>query len=442
MDISILEDNLPGRDTDPVSHLEAGSPVVTKPTGSMEAVARRAALPPSRLQPEEYVPNRIYVDPVIFEQEREKVFYSSWNLVMHLSELEGPGSYRTVDIAGMPVVVCRDQNGLLRAFYNVCRHRGCMVMTRPSGCAKSFQCQYHLWNYSLAGEMIGQGLELKGVAQPLGYKGTGFDRADFPLVEVRVDTALGFIFVNLDPNAQPLDEFLSGVLADKRVCQVLGDHLEVFHFHRQTVKANWKLFVDNSREGYHVNLHEFVRRTSPELLDPRNRSMQWHNLGNGHLAVYADNGDPAMNYGKMAYDDSEASKLKYPLPGMSEGGFFILHLFPDIMINVRSNAVRVDRMVPLTPTDTLLEWRGLGLKGDDEQARASRLANHNLVWGPFGRQLPEDVIAVEWQMNALRYGNRAVSYSIIARHANLTFTDDIEVREFYNEWARLMEFER
>jgi phenylpropionate dioxygenase-like ring-hydroxylating dioxygenase large terminal subunit len=416
--------------------------IAESPPCIMRRIAEQAAAPPAGLSKEEYIPNRVYVDPEIFERERERIFYRTWNLVLHTSELEGPGAYRTVDVAGMPIVVCRDQNGALRAFYNVCRHRGCQIATEPSGCVKRFQCKYHLWNYSLGGEMIGQGLELKGVAQPLGYEGTGFDRKNFPLVEVQVDTALGFIFVNLDPEAEPLEEFLGGVLEDPRVREVVGDHLDVFHLHQQLVHCNWKLFVDNSREGYHVNLHEFVRRTSPELLDLKNKSMQWHNLGNGHLAVYADGDSAAMDYGKMGYDDGGGSKLEYPLPGMAKGGFFILHLFPDIMINVRSNAMRVDRMVPIDATRTLVEWRGLGLRGDNEEVRASRVANHNLVWGPFGRQLAEDVIAVEWQMNALRYGSRAIRYAVIARHADLTFTDDIEVREFYNEWAKLMEFQR
>lgn len=410
-----------------------------QPPRGQNNVALQAQLPPAHLKEENYVRNATYAEATVFEQERERIFYRTWNLVLHESELVGVGSFRTVEIAGIPIVVCRDDKGKLRAFYNICRHRGCTVVTEERGCTNRFRCPYHLWNYSLSGEMVGQGLELKGTPQPQGYNNTGFDRKNFPLVEIPVGSALGLIFVNLDQEAEPLETFLAGVLEDERIISVLNGDLDVFHFHQQIVNCNWKLFVDNSREGYHVNLHEFVRRTSPELLDVTNTAMKWHDLGRGHLAIYADDGSAQMNYGKMNYDNAEGSKLSHPLPGMSQGGLMILHLFPDIMINVRSSAIRIDRMVPLACDKTLLEWRGLGLKGDTPDVRRVRIANHNTVWGPFGRQLPEDVAAVEWQMNALRHGHRAISYSIIARHANLTFTDDIEVREFYKEWKRLME---
>jgi len=114
----------------------------------------------------------------------------------------------------------------------------------------------------------------------------------------------------------------------------------------------------------------------------------------------------------------------------------VINLFPDLMINIRSNVVRLDRMVPLGPDRTLVEWRGLGVKGDDDKMRAIRVRQHNLFWGPTGRNLPEDVLAVESQARAMASDD--VRYSIIAREEDLNPTDDANIRSYYQEWRRRM----
>lgn len=114
----------------------------------------------------------------------------------------------------------------------------------------------------------------------------------------------------------------------------------------------------------------------------------------------------------------------------------VINLFPDLMINIRSNVVRLDRMVPLGPDRTLVEWRGLAVKGDDARMRAIRTRQHNLFWGPAGRNLPEDVLAVESQARAMSAGD--IRYSIIAREEQLNPTDDANIRSYYGEWGRRM----
>ena len=113
-----------------------------------------------------------------------------------------------------------------------------------------------------------------------------------------------------------------------------------------------------------------------------------------------------------------------------------INLFPDLMINIRSNVVRLDRMVPLGPGRTLVEWRGLGVKDDTEELRSVRVRQHNLLWGPTGRNLPEDMLAVESQARAMAADE--VRYSIIAREENLNPTDDANIRAYYREWGRRM----
>ena len=121
---------------------------------------------------------------------------------------------------------------------------------------------------------------------------------------------------------------------------------------------------------------------------------------------------------------------------MKENEQRIVDIFPDLMINIRSNVVRLDRMVPLEPGITLIEFRGLGVKNDNEEMRALRLRHHNLLWGPAGRNLPEDLIVVESQWQSMRAD--AVRYSIIAREENLNPTDDASMRVYYQEWGRRM----
>jgi hypothetical protein len=175
-------------------------------------------------------------------------------------------------------------------------------------------------------------------------------------------------------------------------------------------------------------LHAINRMTQPWVLG-RNSPMKLKIFDNGHSGYWSD-GDAKVNY------KNYAGVMGSALPGMSDDEMRVVNLFPDGVILVRSNVVRLDRMVPLDAGHTLVEWRGLGVKGDSEETRALRLAHHNLFWGPAGRNLPEDILAVESQYRAMQAD--AVRYSILAREENLDPTDDANVRAYYGEWGRRM----
>ena len=136
------------------------------------------------LPPSHFVDTRIYTDAGIFAEERVKIFAKVWNFVCHESEIASAGSFRTATVAGYPLVVVRQSDGGIKAFYNICRHRQAQVVRTCSGQAKAFQCFYHLWTYGIDGR-------LGGVTLPEGYAGTGFDKADYGLREVRVDQLAG-----------------------------------------------------------------------------------------------------------------------------------------------------------------------------------------------------------------------------------------------------------
>ena len=188
------------------------------------------------------IPAPWYTDSRIAELERLNVFSRSWQFAARLEQLENPGQYVTITVAGEPIVIVRGSDKKLRAFFNVCRHHAMTVMNEPCGHAPHMRCPYHGWTYNLEGELRGM-TEFDGVRD--------FDRAKNGLVPIRLETWERFVFVNLDSNAAPLKEFL-GKLAD--LAKLLGlSELKFVERRSYTLDCNWKVYVDNFLDGgYHV----------------------------------------------------------------------------------------------------------------------------------------------------------------------------------------------
>jgi len=193
------------------------------------------------------IPARWYTDPRVAELERRTVWSRNWQLAARLDQLAQPGQYVTADIAGEPIVIVRGDDGVLRAFYNVCRHHAAAVMTAPEGRAPHLRCPYHGWTYALDGA-------LKGVPEFAGV--CNFERSHYGLVPLSVATWEQFVFVALDPAAAPLDAWLANLTT-----QIAPLNLSSLHFVERrtfTLGCNWKVFVDNYLDGgYHVpHLHK------------------------------------------------------------------------------------------------------------------------------------------------------------------------------------------
>ena len=188
-----------------------------------------------------------YVDERIAELERQTVFSRTWQVLGRTDQVEKSGQFVTGTVAGEPIVAVRGNDGVLRAFYNVCRHHAAAVVTEACGQASILHCPYHGWNYGLDGA-------LKGMPEFEGVK--NFERKDNGLVPVKVDTWEKFVFVNLDPQAAPLNEFLGGLV--KRTAPLGISKLHYFSTKVYDIHCNWKVFVDNYLDGgYHVpHLHK------------------------------------------------------------------------------------------------------------------------------------------------------------------------------------------
>lgn len=189
------------------------------------------------------LPSRYYVDRDIHAREIRAIFHRSWLYVGHISDVPEPGSYVTDELAGQPVLVVRGQDNELRVFFNVCQHRGHILLSGRGQIKSRIVCPYHAWCYGLDGT-------LKTARHTSDVP--GFDMGDFGLKRIRHTLVAGMIFINFDPEATPDDGDLPAF--GKTIIEHLPGMPEFSAKHRFDfdVAANWKVVVDNFSEGYHI----------------------------------------------------------------------------------------------------------------------------------------------------------------------------------------------
>ncbi|MGQ0804383.1 MAG: aromatic ring-hydroxylating oxygenase subunit alpha [Actinomycetota bacterium] len=363
------------------------------------------------------VDNRVYVDDDVFDAEVERIFDRVWLFACHESEVADRGDFVTIDLAGTPVIVTRDSEGGVRAFCNTCRHRGSLIVSEERGHCSTFRCPYHSWVYSLEGELI-------RIPGEEAYDGTGFHKEDFPLVEIRCDSVFGLVFVSLADDGEPLTSWLGPAIVDVLRKPLAHGEYDVFASHRHELPVNWKVFAENARDGYHVPfLHPFFRQHSP----PRTYHLSDHGHAVQHLGMDPEGMDPEL------WDHLR----RHPLPGLEVGEGYIVNIFPDIAITVRSNVVSIDFQRFRGPTEITMENRTLGLVGDTEEVRRARAVSQR-AW--FSDPLEQEDYPI-FLIQQRGVGSRKVRSSVIARGADAmtgTRGDDNRLRHFWVEWRRLM----
>ena len=193
-----------------------------------------------RLEYASTLPSRYYFDREVLAAENRNIFARTWQLAGQLAQVREAGQFFTATIADEPVLVVRGNDGVLRAMSNVCRHRAGPV-AKGEGKRPVLQCGYHGWTYSLDGRLAVTP-EFDGVQN--------FDKASCVLPQFRVEVWNELVFVNLDPNAESLTGFLGELLADMPRHDYSGFRLA--HRKAWEVGCNWKVYVDNYLEGYHI----------------------------------------------------------------------------------------------------------------------------------------------------------------------------------------------
>jgi choline monooxygenase len=213
-----------------------------------------------------------YADPAVLRLERERIFRTSWQYVGHAGDVPGPGSFAAARVGDLPVVVVRDEEGELRAFLNVCRHRGSIVCT-GSGRRATLQCPYHAWTYGLDGRLL---------AAPRSEREGGIDREELGLLPLRLETWGPLLFVCPDEGAEPLSELLEDVPERIAEAGIDVDGLRFLQRSESEQAANWKICAENFLECYHCpTAHpgfSAVMDVSPEsyLLETSGRRLSQH----------------------------------------------------------------------------------------------------------------------------------------------------------------------
>jgi choline monooxygenase len=310
-----------------------------------------------QLECAETLASRYYTDPAILALEKERIFRRTWQLVGTLSQACGEvngtlrtiadaGAFFTLDVIGEPVVVVRDNAGTLRAFSNVCRHRAGPI-AQGAGCRNVFQCGYHGWTYTLDGRLIGTP-EVDGMEF--------FDRSTMGMFPLRCETWEQFIFVNFDCEAPPLSEFLGNIPELAAGFQFAG--LELAERRDYHVSCNWKVYVDNYLEGYHIPIvHPGLMK---EIDYPRYRTevFRYHSQQLGPV--------------KEVKAGEAADRVYAPGPGLSDALYF--WVFPNLMVNIYPDNISTNLIVPLSvdKTLTIFEWYFHDARSDWVKERAKK----------------------------------------------------------------------
>lgn len=318
------------------------------------------------------LPARLYGDPDAWARERQAVFAHSWLCLGHQAEALEAGDWIAADIAGWRLLAVRGKDGALRAFHNVCRHRaGPLVEGEHGRCDGELVCRYHGWRYALDGRLR--------AATGFG-RAEGFDPREFGLFEVRLETWRELVFVNLDPDAAPLTETtapLEALLA-ARGLSLPAPALRRSH----DLACDWKTYAENYLEGYHIGA------VHPVLADE---------LGQAEYRVRVE-GDLVVQEAAGVNDGPQAGVWGW--------------LWPNLGINVYRDGAMIERITPLGPGRTRLDYLflsdgGPAALGDSltasdrltaEDAAICAAVQANLSAGAYDRGVlsPRHEAAVGW----------------------------------------------
>jgi phenylpropionate dioxygenase-like ring-hydroxylating dioxygenase large terminal subunit len=203
---------------------------------------------------------KYYTDPEVFKLETNGVLARTWQFAGHASQLQETGDYFTFEMAGESLFCIKGRDGEIRTFYNVCQHRAHQLVS-GQGQTRVVVCPYHAWTYELTGELRA-GPNIKAVE--------GFDKSSICLTSVRTEVFLGFIFVNLDNDAKPMDEWFPNVRTELESYIPHWDTLAPLEWVEIPENCNWKVSVENYSECYHCTLNHPTFSTGvvrPETYD-------------------------------------------------------------------------------------------------------------------------------------------------------------------------------
>ena len=403
---------------------------------------------------EDRVHTSLYTDPHLFEQEMDRIFRNCWVWVAHASELPDPGSYKTHWVGTEPVIVVRDRQQQVHVLLNRCRHRATTVCEHKKGKTNSFVCPYHGWAYALDGS-------LRGVPHPESY-GDCLDKAEFPLVRLRVEQYAGMIFATFREDIEPLSDWLGPARKwiDLFMKQGAGYPVKVAGEHRFRFPGNWKIQLENTTDAYHFPL---VHKSFLSSLDPQTKRMldfvggpgYVEDLGNGHAVMVmipelvdleANLEEPIPErFEELAQalrdEGHEEAKIRRIVRAVGGTGFN-LNLFPNVACSMAFFRV----LQPMAVNETEIHHSVITMDGGPAVANQARLRLHEHFQGPMGFGTPDDSEAWERVQKGARAGqdlwimlNRGLPHERVTSDGRAgDVSAETGMRAAYRQWQKLM----
>lgn len=335
----------------------------------------------------------LYTDPDIFQEEMDKIFYTTWVFVGHESEIPNVGDYKTTYIGQVPVVVVRDENEGVQVLINRCRHRGATVCNKEKGNGKSFTCAYHDWEYGLDGSLL-------AVGAPRGYNPGELDFSKMGLVRApRVDRYRGFIFASLKDSGISLSEHLGMAkrYIDAYVDQAPAGEIVVGQsgVNRHAYRGNWKIQVEGSVEGYHA---PFTHSTAFDVMVQRmgfpanyqNQTLDGLDLGHGHslLQIYSLPDEVVEKRYPPEHIDALVERLGRERAYECLRNRWNLVIFPNLAIL----EYQLREIRPISAGETEVRLHHTLLKGAPDAINQRRVREHEFFYGPASFGGPDDYV--------------------------------------------------
>lgn len=332
------------------------------------------------------LPGWTYHSPALLELEKEHVFRRSWQLACHVSDLPTPGSYVTLDIVGERALVLRGQDGVIRAFHNICKHRGSRLVADEKGaCRNALVCPFHGWVYNLDGT-------LRGPARPDTFP--PLDKREFGLSEIDCEVWLGFVFIRFAAGDQPAVEALMAPYHEQLSHYRMDTAVPAGKIWTQTSPVNWKSVRDVDNEGYHVAM------AHPALQDLYGSTYYDEPFVDGVCRSFATyNPHAGRRWSVRNYVN--LSKHSIGLPERLEKAWIYYGMFPNNVIAVTPEAIQFYQEFPLSTGETLL--RGAVYRYPEEDRR-QRLARY-LAARIDRDTMAEDVQLTVWSNEAMASKN-------------------------------------
>jgi len=285
------------------------------------------------LEQAETLPPWCYYDEEFYRAEVEHIFMKVWNFLGRSDRIPNPGDYFTVNYVGVPLIIVRGKDKVVRAFSNTCRHRGARVAEDKGNC-RAFVCPYHGWVYDLDGALKGaNGME----------KAENFDRSQYGLVPVRLEEWGGFIFVNFDADAEPLLDYLGD--APEQLASYDCENLVTTRLTSFELDCNWKLYIENAMEEYHL---PFVHKSTLNLKDFDHGIIPAE--GNWDAIREKHEGTRAL----LEEDKQHGLPRIKTLEGPPAEGTHYVVLYPSTMLGMTTDSVWWLELHPMGPNKTKL----------------------------------------------------------------------------------------